>query len=148
MIVGSNYSQIPDDTNTNYSENTNYTNNTDYTFEYSDNLNVGTATITVTDENGAELEVNGEKVVLTDGKYIITEAGAYRIVAADAAGNKATASFDVLAAHETREIITEATCTDAGSKSQVCYNCNKAVGESETITAPEAVAVHWDVGVL
>lgn len=94
-----------------------------------------TATITVTDENGATLTVNDEKVTLTEGKYTITEAGAYRIVATDAAGNKATASFDVLAAHETREIITEATCTDAGSKSQVCYNCGKAVGETETITA-------------
>ncbi len=85
--------------------------------------------LVVEDANPVTVTLNGNAVELTENAYTINTAGAYHIVVTDKAGNKTTAYVEVLAAHETRTVKVDATCTTIGIESTECYNCNAIIGE-------------------
>ncbi len=92
-------------------------------------------TVTVTEENIAEVLLNSVAITLVDGKYTVSADGSYTVSVTDEAGNTASETFTIghTAAAAKEENRIEATCTEKGSYDSVvyCSVCDEELSREE-----------------
>ena len=89
------------------------------------------ATISVTDDSdGFKAYIDGEEITLTDGNYKATAAGLHTVIAVDANGNKTTKTYEIKGNHSYRNYTTLASCTENGSRYDLCELCGAKANET------------------
>lgn len=89
------------------------------------------ATISVTDDrDGFKAYIDGEEITLTDGNYKATAAGLHTVTAVDANGNKTTKTYEIKGNHSYRNYTTLASCTENGSRYDLCELCGAKANET------------------